>query len=61
MTQPIPDYARRRIDLELQRRRHRREAHPLCNCLICNPTRDITAEILDRVRVNSERIGEAPF
>lgn len=56
-----PEHIQRKIDLREQRARHRREAPKGCDCLICRPERDVTAELLERVRVNSERIGEAPF
>lgn len=55
------DYQRRRIDLELQRREHRRTAAKDCPCLTCHPETDVTAELLARVRANAERVGPPPF
>lgn len=55
------DYRRRKIDLELWKRAHLRNAPAGCLCVLCNPDKSIHDTIMERVKANTERIGEAPF
>lgn len=57
----LTDYRRRKVDLELWRRRHLRNAPPGCGCVLCNPEREIAGELLARVKAAAERNGEPPF
>lgn len=57
----MEDYRRRKIDLELWRRRHLLNAPRGCKCVLCNPERSITDEIMERVREHGAEIGEPPF
>lgn len=54
-----PDYIQRRIDWNLQRQRHAREASPDCGCALCIADRGVLKETLERI--NRERSGNAPI
>lgn len=58
---PLPDYIRRRLDLEDQRRRHKQEAAPGCRCLVCMGPEALRADFDARMREQERRNGPPPF
>jgi hypothetical protein len=56
-----PQYIRDRIDFDLQRQRHAREAPKDCKCLFCMSTAEIEAMLRERLERERAAIGEPPF
>jgi hypothetical protein len=56
-----PDYIRRRLDLEAQKRQHLKAAPSGCQCAYCLTSAEVDALFRERLRLERLLAGEAPF
>jgi hypothetical protein len=56
-----PDYIRRRLDLEAQKRQHLKAAPQGCQCAYCLTAVEVDALFRERLRLERLLVGEPPF